>query len=299
MSAMRSMTGFASVRKQVAAGELTISLRGVNHRSLDLHFQHAPEFAAFENEMRTLLKEAIGRGHIEIRIAVSRVKTAAAGSFNREALAEYLRLYRQAAGELGLESAPDLNVLVTLPGVLNTAQEAEPAAPVAEAELSDLLRAAIEEFNAAREREGNALRRAIESEAAAVAEQTASIAAARAEALPRFEQRLRDKLKELLGTTSISEARLAEEAAYLADRSDIQEELTRLTVHTEELGRILDTGGEAGKRLDFLLQEMNREVNTTLAKSANAGEPGLRITNAGLAVKASIERIREQALNLE
>ena len=157
----------------------------------------------------------------------------------------------------------------------------------------------LAEFNASREREGAALRTAIEEHAAEIEKQTEEILQLRAEALTHFAQRLRLRLRELLGETGISEARLAEEAALLADRSDIQEELTRLLVHSRELRRILETGGETGKRLDFLLQELNREANTTLAKSANAGEPGLRITQLGLGIKANIERIREQALNLE
>ena len=110
---------------------------------------------------------------------------------------------------------------------------------------------------------------------------------------------LRERIAELLNGSGVPEARIAEEAALLADRSDIEEELTRLTVHTAELKRILDEGGEIGKRLDFLLQEMNREANTTLSKSSGAGEPALQITNLGLAIKANIEKIREQSLNLE
>jgi uncharacterized protein (TIGR00255 family) len=118
-------------------------------------------------------------------------------------------------------------------------------------------------------------------------------------ALPAFQLRLQEKLGELLNGSAVPESRIIEECAMLADRSDIQEELTRLTVHAAELHRILDGGGPIGKQIDFLLQEMNRETNTILAKSSSAGDAGLKITGFGLAVKANIERIREQALNLE
>jgi len=121
----------------------------------------------------------------------------------------------------------------------------------------------------------------------------------RSEALPEYHQKLRQRLRELLGESGISENRLIEEAAVLADRSDVQEELVRLKVHTDELRRSFEAGGPVGKRLDFLLQEMNRETNTILSKTSGTGEAGLSITNLGLGIKANIERIREQALNLE
>jgi len=155
------------------------------------------------------------------------------------------------------------------------------------------------ELNAFREREGQALVGAIREELASVVAHSATILALRSQALPRFAARLRERLQALLSDLNLPENRLLEEAAILADRSDVQEELTRLEVHSRELGRLLDEGGEIGKRLDFLLQEMNRETNTVLSKSSGIGEDGLQITGLGLAVKANIERIREQALNLE
>ena len=121
----------------------------------------------------------------------------------------------------------------------------------------------------------------------------------RAEALPHFHEKLRQKLSALLGEAGISESRLVEEAALLADKSDVQEELVRLDVHTEELRRGFESGGEIGKRLDFLLQEMHRETNTILSKTSGIGEAGLTITNRALGIKAKIEKIREQVLNLE
>ncbi len=114
-----------------------------------------------------------------------------------------------------------------------------------------------------------------------------------------FQARLSDKLRELLKGVQVDPQRLAQEAAILADRSDIGEELARLKIHSGQLGELLDGGGEVGKKLDFLLQEMNRETNTILSKTSGAGEAGLRITGLALAAKASIEKVREQSLNLE
>ena len=296
---VRSMTGYASIRQPASAGELTVSLRSVNHRGLDLHFLSSSDFAPFEASMRALLKENIGRGHVEIRLALARESAAETGRFNRGLLARYAALFRQLCEELKLDSKPDLNLLLNLPGVLNDSQETKPLDKVFEAELLDALSNCLRNLNEVREREGRELVAGLSPELAGIESATNEIAAIRAAAVPYFHARSREKLTELLSGSSVSESRLAEEAAILADRSDVQEELTRLSVHTQELRRILDSGGEIGKPLDFLLQEMNRETNTTLSKNSGAGEPGLKITSLALGIKAAIERIREQALNLE
>ena len=293
------MTGYAQVRRQTGAGELTLSLRSVNHRGLDLHFYQGQEFGPFENDLRGALKRGIGRGHVEIRATLTRGAEREANSFNREGLKQYLAVFEHAAAEFGLEGKPDLNRWLAQPGALAGKANGEALGPEFGAELLAAAAECLAGFNETRVREGQALRAEIETHVAEIEEATRIMLVLREEALPQFSKRLREKLSELLGGSEISEARLAEEAALLAERSDIQEELTRLGVHTAELRRILDEGGEVGKRLDFLLQELNRETNTALAKSTNAGEPGLRLTTAGLAIKANIERIREQGLNLE
>ncbi len=296
---VRSMTGFASERAPTSLGELSVSLRSVNHRGLDLHFHGGSELAAFENEMRALLKQHIARGHVEVRASLARSGVEEQASFNREALGRYVSAFRQAAGEFGLDAQPDLNILFTIPGVLKEAQTATALPAAFLPELLDALGRCARTLNQHREREGAALRADMSRLGAEIDRSTSEIARLRAQAQPHFQARLREKLTELLASATLSENRLAEEAALLADRSDIQEEIVRLGVHSTELARLLDTGGEVGKRIDFLLQEMNREINTALSKSANVGEPGLAITNLGLAVKANIERIREQGLNLE
>ncbi len=298
-AAVRSMTGYAQVRRQTSAGELTLSLRSVNHRGLDLHFYQGQEFGPFENELRGALKRGIARGHVEIRTSLMRAAENEGSGFNREGLKQYLAAFRQAADEFGVEGKPDLNRWLTLPGALNGKASPEALGPEFSVDLMAAAAECLAAFNETREREGQALRTEIETRVGEIEEATRAMLALREEALPQFGKRLREKLNELLGGSGLSEARLAEEAALLAERSDIQEELIRLGVHTAELRRVLDAGGEVGKRLDFLLQELNRETNTALSKSTNAGEPGLRITNAGLAIKANIERIREQGLNLE
>lgn len=298
--AVRSMTGFAAERAQTSAGELSVSLRSVNHRGLDIHFHGGSEFAVFENEVRSLLKSHIARGHVEVRFSLQRSAAQTPILLNRNILDAYLAIFRQAAKEQRLASEPDLNLLLGLRGVLEDAPAAQ-RGPDAEflPELIAVLTGCVVELNRHREREGAELSDEMSREAAEIESAATEIARLRGEILPHFQGRIREKLAELLVDAGISESRVLEEAALLADRSDIQEEIVRLGVHVAELKRILAEGGEVGKRLDFLLQEMNREANTTLAKSANAGEAGLGITALGLHIKANIERIREQALNLE
>jgi uncharacterized protein (TIGR00255 family) len=132
-----------------------------------------------------------------------------------------------------------------------------------------------------------------------VGEYCAEFEELRIRALPALQNRLNERLRELLRGIGIDPQRLAQEAAMLADRSDIGEEIARLKIHSKQLDALLDSGGEVGKKLDFLLQEMNRETNTILSKTTGIGDLGLRITDLALAAKADIEKIREQALNLE
>src|SRR6185437_11969167 len=121
----------------------------------------------------------------------------------------------------------------------------------------------------------------------------------RSRALPYFHKRMQDRLSEILNGSQIDPARLAQEAAVLAERSDISEELVRLRTHADQTGKLLAAEGETGKKLDFLLQEMNRESNTILSKTGGLGDQGLTLTDLGLAAKAEIDRIREQSLNIE
>ena len=298
-NAIRSMTGYALVRQQTAAGELTIGLRAVNHRGLDLHFHHIGELAIFENACRALLKQRIRRGHVEVRMSLAKEGEASGPAYNRNLLRRYLAAFEQAKAEFGLDSKPDLNTLFRLNGVFDSSESTEPLDQSLEATVLEALLACVHGLNEHREREGEELRDALAKEVEAIASHATRIAKIREEAMPYFRERLRERLQELLKGTIVDETRLAAEAALLADRSDVGEEITRLAIHTEELRRMLADGGEVGKRLDFLLQEMNRETNTILSKTSGIGDAGLTITNLALATKANIEKIREQALNLE
>lgn len=296
---LRSMTGFAVVRRDTAAGELTISLRSVNHRGLDLHFHHSPDLALFENTMRTILKQNLGRGHIEVRAFISRPEGEKTANYNRELVNRFIEAHRQIALEHRLVSQPDLNIALTLPGVFSTEAASKPLDASFEPEIAAALSDCVQELNVFRAREGSELQRHLNQEIAAIERNTAEIVRIRKGAVRELRDRLRERIGELLAGTGIPETRLIEEAAMIADRSDVQEELTRLQVHAAELRRLLEAGGEVGKRLDFLLQELNRETNTLLSKTSGIGEAGIGVTRLALDLKAHIEKIREQALNLE
>jgi len=295
---LRSMTGFARVRRALSEGELVISVKSVNHRGLDLHIQAPSAADPFDALIRSMVKGAVGRGHVEVRVSLPKSAATAAITVNRDFLKEYLRIYQIEACAHGIDTKPDLNAALRVPGMLVEAEE-----PHIPEETETVLRSALAEalanFNQFREREGEQLRADLCGHNASIAAAAVELEQLRAGAAEAFQKRLEIRLKELLAGAAVEPQRLAQEAAILADRSDIGEEIARLKIHSGELEQLLAEGGEAGKKLDFLLQEMNRETNTILSKTNGAGAAALKITARALEVKASIEKIREQSLNLE
>ncbi len=295
---IRSMTGFARVHRATEHGEITVTLKSVNHRGLDLHFHLQGDMDPFEGAMRSAVKRAVLRGHVDIRCSVLRSANGAAGGLNVPLLRAYLVAFRKAAAEEGLDTQPDLNRIFQLPGMFGGVEEAD-TDPALESAIVSVLDEAIEALNRFRSREGAELAGFIHEQNRVVSQGAEEMEQIRGRAIPAFQDRLQEKLQELLGNLSLDPQRLAQEAAMLADRGDIGEEISRLKIHSRQLGEMLNAGGEVGRKIDFLLQEMNRETNTILSKTTGIGELGLRITDLALASKACIEKIREQALNLE
>jgi len=298
-SPLRSMTGFARARRPWGAGELVVSVKTLNHRALDVHV-HAPSVAdPFENAVRALVKSRLARGHVDVRIALPpNSGNGSAGSLNRMLLEEYLAAFREAAAEHRLDTKPDLNAALRIPGMFGEAETTELPAGMQQT-LLDALRAALDELNQFREREGAEIAEEMRQHNCRIETVAAEMMQLRSHAQQVFQNRLSERLQDLLKGVPVDPQRLAQEAAILADRSDIGEELARLKIHSAQLTSLLDTGGETGKKVDFLLQEMNRETNTILSKTSGAGEIGLKITELALEAKAAIEKIREQSLNLE
>ena len=292
------MTGFARVRKMLAEGELVLSLKSVNHRGLDIHFHLPPELDALESDLRAEIKRGVARGHLQIHISFTRAAEAGATPLNRALLDSYVRAFREAAVLYSLGGQPDLNAALRIPGMLGGAATEELGESVAQAVL-EAAAEAVTALNAVREREGAATARELHQRCQSIGSLVDRMQEIRAGSIPAFQKRLREKLADLLHGAGIDPQRLGQEAAILADRSDISEELARLRTHAGQLEQMLSGGGEIGKRLDFLLQEMNRESNTILSKTGGLGDIGLTITDLALAAKSEIDKIREQSLNLE
>ena len=294
---LRSMTGFARVRKNTGQGEIVATLKSVNHRGLDMHCRMPAEMDALEHEVRGVVKGGVARGHVEIQVGFTRTAGAAA-TLNRPLLDAYIQAFRDAAGIYGLSGQPDLNSALSIPGMLSAAGDEEVETEVSKAVLEAAAEALVL-LNAFREREGAAMAREMRQRCQNVCELVSRMEEIRAGAGAAFHKRLKERLADLLEGAAMEPQRLAQEAALLADRSDIAEELVRLRTHAAQLDAILSGDGEVGKRLDFLLQEMNREANTVLSKTGGLGDLGLTMTELALAAKSEIDKIREQSLNLE
>jgi uncharacterized protein (TIGR00255 family) len=292
------MTGFARVRKQIAQGEIVLSLKTVNHRGLDLHFHLPNDLDPLEGDLRAILKSGIARGHVQIHVSVMRAGEAAGGQFNRALMESYISAYREAASLYRVNGEPDLNSALRLPGMLSNGAEAELDESVKMAVL-EAAREAVDTLNDVRSQEGAATAEELRQRCRSICELVRRMEEIREGAVGAFQRRLRERLAELLHGAVLDPQRLAQEAAVLADRSDVSEELMRLKTHAAQLTTILENAGEIGKRLDFLLQEMNRETNTVLSKTGGLGDLGLTITDLALAAKSEIDKIREQSLNLE
>ncbi len=292
------MTGFARVRKAHAEAEIAVGIKSVNHRGLDLQLHLPAELEPLESEIRGALKQALARGHVQVSISIARASAGGAGALNRPLFEAYLRAFREAAEILDIQARPDPNAALQMPGMLGSGERDALDDDAAKAAL-EAVAEAVAALNQFREREGAAMAVEMRQRCEAVCGLARRMEEIRAGATPAFQRRLREKLAELLDGAGIEPQRLAQEAALLADRSDIAEELLRLRTHAGQLDQMLEAGGEVGKRMEFLLQEMNREANTILSKTGGLGDLGLTMTDLALAAKSEIDKIREQSLNLE
>jgi len=294
------MTGFA--RTQVRVHDTlayTLSVKSVNHRFLDIQLRLPAGLDALEMELRRVLKESLVRGHVELTLSVDRTTQQRAG-YNREMVAGYIDAFRQARAEFRLKGDPDLNGVLRMPGALQTESRSNSEEDVAALTGSALnaVGPLLEELKVMRGREGEALENILRACLDRLSETVDGVAALRPEVEQRYQERLTQRLTAATGN-EFNRQRLLEEVAVLVDRSDISEELERMYTHIGHFRELLTAGGEVGKKLDFLLQEMNREANTLLSKTGGVGGKGTRITELGLAMKADIEKAREQIQNAE
>jgi uncharacterized protein (TIGR00255 family) len=291
---IRSMTGFAQVKSNAVEGtSFTLSMKSVNHRFLDPQFRLPLEMDELEMKIRRLLKERLARGHVEITLSVER-RGGQGYEYNRELVGGYVEAFRKAAREFSTGGEPDLNNVFRMPGALGATTPLDGSFETA---VLAAMEQGIQKLNLMREQEGRGMEAEMRRRLDALEKATEEVSRLRAAVSKAYMEKVRARMQELL--ENADQDRILQEAAILAERSDIQEELVRLHTHIDHFRKLLDQGGEVGKKLDFLLQELNREANTLLSKTSGVAGEGLRITELGLQMKSEIEKCREQVQNLE
>ena len=313
-AAIQSMTGFARIAGEItsfdgaAPATWTLSIKSVNHRFLDLHLRLPSGMDTLEMQLRRLLKERVIRGHLEVTLSWEQAAAQETIGYDRELVARYLAAFRDAQREYELKQEPDLNAILRLPGVFKagtspgSSSRRDGALESLEASVIARLDDALGALSLMRQTEGAALSTVLSASLNRLEQDVESASTLRAQVQPAHYERLLKRVRELLedaGEGVTDQGRLLQEATLLADRSDVEEELARLRVHIEHFRLLLREGGEVGKKLDFLLQEMNREANTLLSKSAGIANEGSQLTVLGLGMKSEIEKAREQVQNLE
>jgi uncharacterized protein (TIGR00255 family) len=293
-----SMTGFARVQVRVQDQlSYTLSVKSVNHRFLDVQLRLPNGLDALEVELRKALKDSLVRGHVDLTLSVDRALQQKAG-YNRELVAGYVAAFTAARDEFGLGGEVDLNAILRLPGALQSDNRSDDDLTILAESVRQQIAPLLDELKIMRAREGEALAQILNTTLDRLTEATYGVAELRPEIEQRFQDRLAQRLLAATGP-EFNRQRLLEEVAVIVERSDVAEELARMHTHIGHFRELLAAGGEVGKKLDFLLQEMNREANTMLSKTGGVGGKGTRMTELGLAMKSEIEKAREQIQNVE
>lgn len=293
------MTGFSQASAEDAGWTLRVSVRSVNHRFLDLHMRLPDGLEALEPVIRREVRERIRRGHVDVAVHLDS-STPASVQVNREVAAAYLEAAEALRRQFSVKAEPDLAALLRLPGVVAAATASIESNWERLAELArNCLREALESLEQMREAEGRALAAELSGRLKAISSIAGRIETLAEKVRPAYARRLEMRLRELLGDTPLDQVRIVQEAAMAAERTDAAEELARLRSHLEQFESLLAAGEETGKKLDFLLQEMQRETSTLLSKTRGYDPESIEITRLGLEIKSEIERLREQVQNIE
>jgi len=297
-----SMTGYAQARTEKHGYAVRVSVKSVNHRFLDLKLRLPEGFDLYELRIRQILRDRIHRGHVEVHVGVDPA-AAVPVQINRELAHTYLRIAEEFRQQSRAAADVDVVAILRLPGVVAGLTVAVPEAEDEQERLGQALEAclleALVKLDDMRRAEGRHLTEDLRTRLAQIGEHTEQVCELAATLRPAFARRLEARLKDLLGGVNLEPARLAQEAALLAERGDVSEELDRLRSHLQQFAKLLDGAGEMGKKLDFLLQEMHREANTLLSKTPGVESEALAITSLALEIKAEIEKLREQVQNIE
>ncbi|MGH7971290.1 MAG: YicC/YloC family endoribonuclease [Limisphaerales bacterium] len=293
------MTGYSKLRREEDGFALNVAVKSVNHRFLDLQFRMPSVLSQMEPALRRIVKQHVIRGHVEVSVNLDKVG-AEELKVDRELLKAYIRICQEVRNELGGAAEPDAVQLLRIPGVIaNETDLSDKELAAIRKLLESALAGALETLNTMREREGAAMEKDIRDRLDCLESLRKSISK-QARRIPQHaQQRLEGRLSELLGAVHVDAARLAQEVAYLASRSDISEELTRFQSHVVQARQLLSESSEVGKKLDFLLQELNREANTLLSKTSDVPEIGSEVGRQAIEMKSEIEKLREQVQNIE
>lgn len=289
------MTGYG--RSSFVGDDFSVSvdLKTVNNRFLDVHLRLSAEITSLEATVKRRVNTRLSRGRVDIAVTFERT-TQIQYELNRPLIAGYVNALRTIQQEFELPGEPDINIVARLPGALQPARDGLEERMVAGVEKAVDL--ALDELEKMREQEGSTLRKEMRDRLDRIESLVPVIEDAASGLVETYRARLNRKIGELVNrggqNIELDPGRLAQEVAYLADRSDVSEEMARLRSHISQFRDALDSTSDTGKMLDFLLQELNREANTTLSKSTD-----LSIKEAALAIKAEVEKLREQVQNVE
>ncbi len=291
---IRSMTGYGRAEKTIDGREITVEMRAVNNRYLDLNVK-LPRMCGFaEDAVKAAVKKSVARGKMDVFITVNVTADESMRiSLNKPVLEGYLAALGSIAADYGVRDDVSVMSLARLPDVFVVEKQEEDEQKLTDDILS-VVQEALEKFNAMREKEGMAMEQDLRSRAKTVLSLVEKVEARSPVTLAEYRARLTQKMQEVLGQTNIDESRILQEAAVYADKIAVDEETVRLRSHLNQLDQMLTNGGAIGRKLDFLLQEFNREANTIGSKGND-----LEQARTVVELKAELEKIREQTQNIE
>ncbi len=289
---MISMTGYGAQERLAEEFLLQIEMKSYNSRYLDIKTNISSSLSMYEQELVKKVKEAVQRGSLELTVRLKKISSDVDLFLDRDLVQKYSEIYRDLATLAGTEYAPSLQDFSSLDGVVSQVYRQD--AEIYREPLFTLFEEALEEFTASREREGAATRAHITQMHLRMKELTESVAAFADLLETKLRENLISRVQDMLGSREYDESRLLQEVALLVVKYSIQEEIIRLRTHLEAFSDILDAEGPVGKKLDFLCQEMNREINTIGSKSSVA-----EVNHLVVELKDQLENIREQVRNVE
>ena len=294
---IKSMTGYGTATLLKEGAALSVEIRTGNHRFFDPHVHLAREYGFLEPEISLLLRDSIRRGRVDVTVSLQ-TSIPAECLISTDTARAYVNAASRVCQELELADSLDLKTLLLLPGVVlsqkSPSEEQERAGVAMKDFVLAGVRHALGTVVQMRQHEGQALQVEMAGYLRSIREKTEAVRACMPVALQEYQQKLDERLKHLLQQVALDPQRLAQEVAILAEKTDISEEITRLGSHLDQYEGMMSDGREVGKKMDFLLQEMHREVNTVLSKTGH-----LEVTRLGIALKADIEKMREQVQNVE